>query len=515
MSGADPHSGSSASRRGSNPKLGASEATSGVPKTTSSVVLTNAATTLDSARKSSIKSLKRTNQQLASINHEKMKMIIGNPRTKLVSLVTNGQRAHWRVSEYNSERGVAYMGLTTRLSQLFFNSSEESHFLDAEDVDPIVIGPTLAESSTSSTHSQNEVVHSRQHALRNRHSEPHVSRETRNDSSSSSSGDVADVSASSASSSCKCHGIEHGRLVHEEVLRLIMQWNNSGFASVRFDSSASAPRVARQYDDVGTSASLHEHSEETTEVDGGGSYRTSAMGGISHSRSFSDSYSSAIPRDDEDEPDCCTLKIIQYLACNRLYPLAAELPVFDRQCRTASAVDIVALDLETWNTVFIEVKTGYSGKANMPGCFMGHPNSGQMRNALTGISDTPLNRAAAQLLGCYLLLVMGERFDRGAGTIISIPQEMFVLHVNPQEVRPVRYPPPLWTYDRSRVSLMYEHMCRAAQLEKELPRAIRVVRSDVDEQRRAGEGGVYSSSSTSLSAVSDRESRGHGDVEGV
>lgn len=421
----------------SSSSLGKATASNPAMSAVSASILSDTAKKLNHERRSCMKKLKSNSREEARIDHAKMSMILSNPRTKLVSLVIGKGRGRWQVMDQFDGKPTTFMGLTTRLSQLFFNSSEDSHFMDEESIEPLIIGPDMVESS-SSAQARREVVHSRQHIRSTKHHLPRVAKDTSN----CSAGDADDVHSSSA---CKCRGIEHGRLVHEELMQLIMQWNGKGHMSSRLDKSQDAPRVARQLDSSGSSSVDCE--EETV---------------------FRNSFENS----STEEPDCCTLKIIQYLGCNSLMPLRAELAVFDRQCRTATAIDIVALHLPTWHTVFIEVKTGYAGAINTVGCFTGHPKSGKMRNALSGIDDTPLQRAAAQLLGSYLLLVMGERFDRGVGTIVSVPHEMYILHVNPHAVRPVRYAMPRWTYDRARVANMYENMCCAARLERNPPRAL-------------------------------------------
>lgn len=448
------------------PTVGASEA-----------ILSQVAKKLNSEQRTYRKQLHRTQRDAARSKHDRMRMIITNPRQQLVSLVMRGSRAQWRVCDQFGGHPSTFMGLTTRLAQLFFNQSETSHFEDAEDIEPITVGPMMGDEDGEAHQMLSDVVHSRQHARRTAHKPPRVARDTSNGSS-----DTADDVHSG--SMCKCHGIEHGRLVHEELMQLILQWNGGGPLSTRLDTTAQATRRVRtrsdeydqQYVDSHSSSSAgycavasESHDdlrESTTTVD---------EVALDHLTTRSEQQQDSVAM---GTPDCCTLKIMQYLGCNSLLPLRAELAVFDRQCRTATAVDIVALHLPTWHTVFIEVKTGYGGAINTPGCFTGHARSGKMRNALSGIDDTPLQRAAAQLLGSYLLLVMGERYDRGS-VIVGKPQEMYVLHVNPRTPKPVRYAMPEWTFDTARVAAMYENMCVAARLETQPPRAMAPLHDDM------------------------------------
>lgn len=446
---------------------------------TSTTILSQVAKRLNTEQQTCLKQLKRTQRDVARVNHEKMRMIITNPRQQLISLVMCGSRAQWRVCDQFGGHPIAFMGLTTRLAQLFFNSTDDSPFGDVvEDIEPITVGPIMGD-DVDGEHALDEVVHSRQHSRRNAHKTPRVARDTSN---GGSGGD--DINSSSY---CKCRGIEHGRLVHEELMQLILQWSSGGQFTARLDNKADAMRRVRGRSDeyaegyssssadaaasYGSHDDLSERSDTVDEITLEQTRLEASASGAPRERSFTDLRSEDEQQYDADTPDCCTLKIIQYLGCNSLMPLRAELAVFDRQCRTATAIDIVALHLPTWQTVFIEVKTGYGGAVNTPGCFTGHARSGKMRNALSGIDDTPLQRAAAQMLGSFLLLTMGERYDRGS-VIVGKPQQMCILHVNPHTVKPIRYAMPEWTFDKARIAAMYENMCAAARLETRAPRAL-------------------------------------------
>lgn len=451
----------------------------------SDTVLSETAKKLNSEHRTCRKQLHRTQRDVTRVKHDKMRMIINNPRQQLVSLVMRGTRGQWRVCDAFGGHSSTFMGLTTRLAQLFFNQSSDSgggagggHFEDVEDVTPITVGPIMGDDSGDAHHVLDDVVHSKQHVRRTAHKPPRVARDTSN---SALDKDVH------SSSHCKCRGIEHGRLVHEELMQLILQWNGGRQFSVRLDNTADAMRRVygrndeynQEYVDGhsmdGSSSSSSSSSSSACVDDNDGLSSTSHNDLYERTATVDESPLDAMDRQhayyDAATPDCCTLKIIQYLGCNSLMPLRAELAVFDRQCRTATAIDIVALHLPTWHTVFIEVKTGYGGAVGTPGSFTGHARSSKMRNALSGIDDTPLQRAAAQLLASYLLLVMGERYDRGS-VVVAKPQEMYVLHVNPYTLRPVRYAMPEWTFNEARRSAMYENMCAAARLETQVPRAI-------------------------------------------
>ena len=424
-------------------------------RSTSKAVLSTVASALNTQYTECRARLKKTQKEIASINHENMRMIINNQRTKLMSLVMRRNRGYWRVADPFGGKPTTFMGITTRLSQLFFNSTEQSHFNDTEDITPITVGPIMANSEIGDA--RNEVVHSDQHKRKTTHRQPRIARDTSNRD------DADDIHSSDH---CKCRGIEHGRLVHEELMQLILQWNGCGQMSVRLDHSEHAPQRLHEYDDDEDDDDGGEDDDDFSAIDD-----QTDNSNKNHRRPSFDLINGLA---DTSEPDWCTLKVMQYLGCNSLFPLRAELPVFCRQCRTGTAVDIVALDLKTWRVVFIEVKTGYAGAIGTPGCFTGHSKSGKMRNALAGIDDTPLQRAAAQLLGSYLLLVMGERYDRGFGTIVAAPQEMYILHVNPRTIKPIRYAMPNWTYDTNRIAAMYENMCAAARLEMQPPRTMPV-----------------------------------------
>lgn len=462
MSTADGASGTASSSSGSTPP--------GAAARVSDAILSETAEKLNTEHITRRKALYRTQRAAANAKHDLMRMIISNPRQQLISLVMRGTRAQWRVCDQYGGRPSTFMGLTTRLAQLFFNQSDDSggaHFEDTEDVEPITVGPIMGDDNGDAHHAPEDVVHSRQHRRHTTHKAPRVARDTSN------GGADRDIHASS---NCKCRGIEHGRLVHEELMQLILQWNGGRQFSVRLDNTADATRrvcgrggeYELAYPDAHSSSSSADgvdYSLPQPQDDLRDEYPT-AM-----DEAPLDTMSRGSAHHDMSEPDCCTLKIIQFLGCNSLLPLRAELAVFDRQCRTATAIDIVALHLPTWHTVFIEVKTGYGGAINTPGCFTGHARSSKMRNALTGIDDTPLQRAAAQLLASYLLLVMGERYDRGS-VVVGKPQEMYILHVNPHAIRPVRYAMPEWTFDEARRAAMYENMCAAARLEMQPPRAL-------------------------------------------
>lgn len=345
-------------------------------------------------------SLRQQRAQLCD-KHNTMKGIVANPRARRVEQRRCGSDGScWMVTETTGSKRV-YSGLLPRLQTLFF-SEEVTQAMEAASAR--ISGASRSSSSSSSTStavapsdsSMATEVSARQ-VVGNAQRDPRVALH-----------DDADEYLY-AGDKCKCRGVEHGRLVHEELQRFIIALSSKGSFAAYFDDSS------------GT--------------------------------------------DDTTAPDICTIRILQHLVIQNWRPVGSELRVFCQDVRTATAIDLVVLDLDTWNTAIIELKTGYGGDPRTTSCFVGYPDVPSMRGALSHVSDSPLQRAVLQLTVSQMLMYMGELSERGGGVRVPLPHNMYVLHVNPKTLCVMQWAMPKWPYDGKIRAAIYSNMLQLAALE--------------------------------------------------
>lgn len=201
---------------------------------------------------------------------------------------------------------------------------------------------------------------------------------------------------------CKRRGLEHGRLVHSELQRFIVarckyQRYNAYFNEPDWDGSA---------------------------------------------------------------PDPCTVQILRHVCAQKWVPIAAELCTFDSNIRVATAIDLVVLDLVHWNIGIIEIKTGYGGAPGTRSSFTGYNDCPRMRGPMSDIPDTPLQRAVLQLVCTHMMMYMGELYDYSgldsAKMQVALPDNMYVLHVNPCTLVVTQYAMPPWVKQHARRAAIYQ-----------------------------------------------------------
>jgi len=99
--------------------------------------------------------------------------------------------------------------------------------------------------------------------------------------------------------------------------------------------------------------------------------------------------------------DSCVEAFMNLCIEKRWYPLRAEFIVFSEKIRTATATDIVFVDLITWELCFGEFKVGFEDEA-----YEAHPNDLYFRPPLEEIVNCPLNIHQLQTLLTQMIAEM-------------------------------------------------------------------------------------------------------------
>lgn len=93
------------------------------------------------------------------------------------------------------------------------------------------------------------------------------------------------------------------------------------------------------------------------------------------------------------EPDPCTVRILKFLAEKSWDPIASEFQVWDKKMRTATAIDLVAIDVIRSKLIAIEIKTGYENEE-----YSQHPSDGTMAFPLHNVPNCPMWRHQLQIM---------------------------------------------------------------------------------------------------------------------
>ncbi len=93
------------------------------------------------------------------------------------------------------------------------------------------------------------------------------------------------------------------------------------------------------------------------------------------------------------EPDPCTVRILKFLAKKSWDPIASEFQVWDKKMRTATAIDLVVVDVARCKLIAIEVKTGYENEE-----YSQHPSDGNMAFPLDNVPNCPMWRHQLQIM---------------------------------------------------------------------------------------------------------------------
>lgn len=98
-------------------------------------------------------------------------------------------------------------------------------------------------------------------------------------------------------------------------------------------------------------------------------------------------------------PDPCTSRIIQTCLDKNWYPVSAEFKIYDEDARTATAVDMIVVDQNSWKLVLIEVKTGYEDEVYGP-----HAQDSKFKRPFEKITNCPLFRHQFQLVSMMIMI---------------------------------------------------------------------------------------------------------------
>jgi hypothetical protein len=109
--------------------------------------------------------------------------------------------------------------------------------------------------------------------------------------------------------------------------------------------------------------------------------------------------------------DPCAYRMLTALVNRKIIPIYAEYVVFDEYAGLATAIDCLAWDISNDTFIAVEIKTGHVKQLDYAAvCGKAH-----FRQPLEFIPDSPLNRAATQLLVSVLFIARryGVQVDRG------------------------------------------------------------------------------------------------------
>lgn len=109
--------------------------------------------------------------------------------------------------------------------------------------------------------------------------------------------------------------------------------------------------------------------------------------------------------------DPCAYRMFTALINRKIIPLYAEYVIFDEYSGLATAIDCLAWDVTNNEAIAIEIKTGHASQYDYAAvCGKSH-----FRQPHEFIADSPLNRAATQLLMSLLIIARryGVQVDRG------------------------------------------------------------------------------------------------------
>lgn len=110
--------------------------------------------------------------------------------------------------------------------------------------------------------------------------------------------------------------------------------------------------------------------------------------------------------------DPCAYRMFLAMLKRGWIPVKSEFCIFDEYLRIATAVDCIAWDVHRKRAVLIEIKTGHDSQTDY------EATTGKIRllEPLAQVPDSPLNRAAIQLLVSLLMIQRryGIQFDDGA-----------------------------------------------------------------------------------------------------
>lgn len=146
--------------------------------------------------------------------------------------------------------------------------------------------------------------------------------------------------------------------------------------------------------------------------------------------------------------DPCAFRMFMYLVRKNIVPLLCEMAIFDEPIRIATAIDCIAYDSRRDRLVAIEIKTGHETQRNYG------TNNGKTKltGALSQVPDSPLNRAAIQLMVSLLMIL--RRYH------VQV-DDAFVLRPISQGGIIQKYDMPRWILDDRYQKLIYCAMRRS------------------------------------------------------
>lgn len=145
------------------------------------------------------------------------------------------------------------------------------------------------------------------------------------------------------------------------------------------------------------------------------------------------------------EVDPCAYRILTSLINRKIVPFYSEFVIFDEFSGLATAIDYLAWDTVNNTLIAVEIKTGHIGQSDYAAvCGNAH-----FREPHDVIPDSPLNRAATQLL--MSMLIISRRYG------VQIDHAIVVRPLSTSN-KVQLYDMPEWTKDHARQERMYAHL---------------------------------------------------------
>lgn len=124
------------------------------------------------------------------------------------------------------------------------------------------------------------------------------------------------------------------------------------------------------------------------------------------------------------QADPCVKSFINYCIARKWMPLRSEFLIFDHDLMICTAIDMLAVDMITWELILIEFKTGYENEE-----YCMHVNDTKLQPPLNGIVNCPLNRHLLQVMLMQLILRKNYGVDIRSAYIVRICPKLEVLEV--------------------------------------------------------------------------------------
>lgn len=144
------------------------------------------------------------------------------------------------------------------------------------------------------------------------------------------------------------------------------------------------------------------------------------------------------------DPDPCTLKFIYYFMENGWKPVISEYKVWDYDNAIATSIDVILLDIKTWELIIVELKTGYDGES-----YSSIPTDEKLKKPFEELKMCPKTKHQMQLLFQKMIL------DKVYKTKVN---RCYVLRVSPKINKAESYPLMKWARIKHNQQMFYDRI---------------------------------------------------------